>query len=83
MPQRIAHLRSFKVKLFLNIKEADLKEHNGEWFKSTYDEVICLPILEMSCGRNVYVDEYFYLYNFGIGTNDLQVDGGLQKRIAD
>lgn len=37
----------------------------------------------MSCGRNVYIDEYFYLYNFGIGTNDLQVDGGLQKRIAD
>ena len=83
VPQRIAHLRSFKIKLFLNIKEADLKEDNGEWFTSTYDEVICLPMLEMTCGRNIYVDEYFYLYNFGIGTNDLQVDGGLQKRIAN
>ena len=40
-------------------------------------------MLEMTCGRNIYVDEYFYLYNFGIGTNDLQVDGGLQKRIAN
>lgn len=45
--------------------------------------MICLPILEMSCGRIVYVEEFFYLYNFGIGTNDLQVDPGLQKSIAD
>lgn len=37
----------------------------------------------MSCGRIAYVDEYFYLYNFGIGTNDLTVDGKKQKEIAD
>ena len=83
VPQRIAHLRSFKASLFLKIKEEDMKDKNGEWFTSTYDEVICLPILEMSCGKIVYVDEFFYLYNFGIGTNDLQVDQGLQKSIAD
>jgi hypothetical protein len=31
----------------------------------------------------MYIEEFFYLYNFGLGTNDLQVDQGLQKRIAD
>jgi hypothetical protein len=67
----------------LKIKEEDMKDKNGEWFTSTYDEVICLPILEMSCGKIVYVEEFLYLYNFGIGTNDLQVDQGLQKSIAD
>lgn len=83
VPQKIAHLRTFKAKLFLKIKVEDLKDLNGEWYTSTYDEVICLPMLEMSCGRNMYIDEYFYLYNFGLGTNDLQVDKGLQKSIAD
>jgi hypothetical protein len=37
----------------------------------------------MSCGRIIYVEEFFYLYNFGIGTNDLQVDQKLQKDVAD
>ena len=37
------------------------------WLTSAYDEVICLPILEMSCGRIEYVEEFFYLYNVGIG----------------
>jgi hypothetical protein len=37
----------------------------------------------MACDKVEYVDEYFYLYNFGIGTNDLMVDGNLQKKIAN
>jgi hypothetical protein len=40
-------------------------------------------MLEMSCGRIIYLDEFFYLYNYGLGTNDRQVDFNLQKRIAD
>lgn len=37
----------------------------------------------MSCGRIAFIEEYFYLYNFGIGTNDLMVDGKKQKDIAN
>lgn len=37
VPQKIAHLRSFKAKLYRLIKEADLKDENGEWLTSTYD----------------------------------------------
>lgn len=51
VPQKISHLRSFRIDLYLQIKERDLKDVNGEWFTSTYDEVICLPMLEMSCGN--------------------------------
>jgi hypothetical protein len=53
--QKISHLRSFKASLFLKIAEADLKDERGEWLRSTYDEVICLPILEMSCGKIEYI----------------------------
>ncbi len=60
-----------------------MKDWNGEWYTSTYDEVICLPMLEMACGRTYYVEEFFYLYNYGLGSNDVDVDFGLQKRIAD
>jgi hypothetical protein len=49
--QKISHLRSFRVDLYLEIKEKDLKNKEGVWFNSTYDEVICLPMLEMSCGN--------------------------------
>lgn len=83
VPQKISHLRSFKVALFLEVKEEDMKDEHGSWFGSTYDEVLLLPVLEMSCGRIAFVEEYFYMYNFGIGTNDLMVDEKKQKEIAD
>ena len=51
VPQKISHLRSFRVDLYLKIKEKDLKFDNGQWFTSCYDEVICLPMMEMSCGN--------------------------------
>lgn len=60
-----------------------MKDINGEWFKSTYDEVICLPMLEMSCGNIEYIDDYFYLYVYGTGFNDRLVDSTLQWSIAN
>lgn len=55
---------------------------NGEWLLSTYDEVICLPMLEMSCGNIEFIKEYNYLYVYGTGFNDRQVDEHLQYNIA-
>lgn len=80
--QKISHLRSFRVDLYLEIKENDLKNKEGEWFNSTYDEVICLPMLEMSCGNIEYIDEHLYFYAYGTGLNDRQVDDKLQYSIA-
>jgi hypothetical protein len=60
-----------------------LKDINGDWFKSTYDEVICLPMLEMSCGNIEYIDDYFYLYVYGTGFNDRLIDSTLQWSIAN
>lgn len=82
MPQKISHLRSFRIDLYVKIKEEDLKDDDGEWFTSTYDEVICLPMLEMSCGKIEVIHEYLYLYMFGTGYNDRMVDKDLQNSIA-
>ena len=82
VPQKISHLRSFRIDLYREIKEQDLKDEKGEWFTSTYDEVICLPMLEMSCGNIEFINEYLYLYGYGTGLNDRQVDEKLQYNIA-
>jgi hypothetical protein len=37
VPQKISHLRSFKASLYMKIKEEDLKDLHGNWFRSSYD----------------------------------------------
>ena len=41
-------MRAFYTRLFQLVKEEDLKDNNGEYFKAANDVAICLPILEMS-----------------------------------
>lgn len=40
-----SHLRAFYTKLFINIKEEDLKDQNGEYYRAANDVAICIPIL--------------------------------------
>lgn len=40
-----SHLRAFYTKLFTNIKEEDLKDENGHYFRAANDVAICMPIL--------------------------------------
>jgi hypothetical protein len=70
-------LRTFKASTFLKIPPSDLQYDSGDFFKSAYDQVICPQVLELSCGRNMYIDEFNYLYNLGLGNNDLEVDANL------
>jgi hypothetical protein len=76
-------VRSFRVRNFLKIRKSDLQSEEGAWFKSAYDHAICTPLLELSCGKNEYVDEYFYLYNTANGNNDLDVDASMNVFVAN
>ncbi len=40
-----SHLRAFYTQLFLNIKEEDLKDEEGDYLQAANDVAICLPIL--------------------------------------
>jgi hypothetical protein len=62
---------------------SDLKDNKGEWFRSAYDQAICPQLLELSCGKNRYIDEFFYLYNFGLGNNDIEIDPNLNYGIMN
>jgi hypothetical protein len=68
-----SHLRAFYTKLFLNIKEEDLKDGRGEYFKAANDVAICLPILEQSHERVGYLPEMTYYYNSNTGLNNHQI----------
>ena len=50
-----SHLRAFYTQLFLNIKEEDLKDKDGNYLKAANDVAICLPILEMAHERVKYI----------------------------
>lgn len=41
----ISHLRAFYTKLFILIREEDLKDEQGNWFRAANDVAMYMPIL--------------------------------------
>lgn len=76
------HARSFRASTFLKIKVADFKDNDGKFWTSASDYAYCIPLLELSCGRNMFVEEYFYLRNIGTGFNDDDTRRLLVQRIT-
>lgn len=68
-----SHLRAFYTKLFLNIRQEDLKDKEGNYFKASNDVAICLPILEQAQERIGYLPEVTYSYNSDTGLNNHQI----------
>ena len=60
---RASHLRTFKYKLWKNIKNEDFLNPEGEYLDSAYDHAIMFPMLEMAQERQEYFDEPLYVYN--------------------
>jgi glycosyltransferase involved in cell wall biosynthesis len=66
------HLRTFKYFLWEHLKYADLVDKNGEYFKYCYDQVVLLPMLEMSSPDHIgFIDKVLCAYN---DENPLQVE---------
>lgn len=60
---RASHLRTFKYKLWKNIREKDLKHPEGHWMFPCADQAYMLPMLEMSGGNFHFFEEPLYTYN--------------------
>lgn len=56
--------------LFFFEKAESLKDENGKFYWTLYDNAIYYPALEMSCGRVTYVPELKYWYTANTGIND-------------
>ena len=60
----LSHFKTFKQYLFKNIKENDLKDKNGNFYKFTYDKAMMIPILEMAGKNNIkFIKNIMYVYN--------------------
>ncbi len=68
---RASHLRTFKTELWKNIDVKDLKDSDGDYYKTAYDQALMLPLLELSGYRSLYIDKIMHVYN---RQNPLNVD---------
>lgn len=68
---RASHLRTFKTKLFKHIDLEDLKNEEGSYYKTAYDQALMLPLLELAGTRTEYIDKIMHVYN---RANPLNVD---------
>jgi len=62
---RASHLKTFRNFLWQNIKKEDLKDEDGNFFETAYDQAIMLPLLEMSGDHSKYLEDVLCVYNVG------------------
>ena len=56
-------------------------DKEGNWLTVTWDNAMYFPIMEMSCGKVLYLPEITYQYNTGTGMNDYAIYGKEQAAI--
>ena len=71
-PNLFSHMRTFRKKLFNNIKKEDLLGEDGQFYACTFDRALMYPMVEMA-GPEHYlaVQDVLYVYN---RQNPLSVD---------
>jgi len=76
-----SHLRSFKYKLWKNIKKEDLIDYSGEFYRMAWDVAMMTPMLEMCAGRLEFIKDVLYVYNRSNPLNDDKMNRAEQIRI--
>jgi len=76
---RASHLRTFKYKLWKNIKNEDLRSPDGKYFRMAWDLAIMFPMLEMAGKRFSLIEEPLYVYNMENPISDHKVSRKLQQ----
>ena len=77
-------MRTWRVFLWRKIKQEDLKDENGIYWKVTGDLSFMYPMLEMSGEEHYrFMSEINYVYNDTNPLNDHKIDLGLVNEIAN
>jgi len=78
------HIRTWRAFLWRNIKQEDLKDETGTYWKVTGDLSFMFPMLEMSGEEHYrFMNEINYVYNDTNPINDHKVDINLVNDIAN
>lgn len=74
-------LRTYKYKLWKNIKKEDLLDESGKFYEMAWDLAFMFPMLEMAGSRIHHLQRPVYVYNRDNPLNDNKVDVDLQLKI--
>lgn len=73
-----SHLKSFRRWLFDKIKDEDLRDSDGEYYKIVGDAAYFYPMIEMAGKKHIqFIPEVLYMYNDLNPMNDMKVAGEL------
>ncbi len=79
-----SHLRTYKYFLFKAIKDEDLRDKNGNYYTTSGDVVVALPLIEMAGERHrKSVDKAMYVYNNMSELNDMKICKNKQMKIYE
>lgn len=78
---RASALRTFKYKLWKNVKKEDLKDSNGNFYEMAWDLAMMFPMLEMADDRWKCISDILYCYNLTNPINDHKKDRPKQIRL--
>jgi hypothetical protein len=62
---RASHLKTLKHRVWKDIKPEDFLDNDNEHYKSSYDQAIMLPALELTANRSRFIKEVLCVYNVG------------------
>lgn len=69
------HLRTFKYRLFREIKDEDLRDPTtGEYFRVSGDKAWLYPMLEMAGHKVRFIPDILYVYNILNPLNDFKIN---------
>lgn len=76
-----SHLRTYKSYLWHAIKDEDLRDVDGEYFRVTCDMATMIPMLEMAGGNYFYISNILYVYNRSNPLSDDVINLSEQLRV--
>jgi glycosyltransferase involved in cell wall biosynthesis len=83
VPWVFSHLRTFKYKLWKHIRDEDLRDSSGQYYKTAWDLALIYPMLEMTGGESVkFIEDILYVYNMDNPLNDHTAHAESQNRNA-
>lgn len=76
-----SHLRTFKFNLWDRIRQEDLLDTEGNFYRMAWDLAFMMPMLEMAAERAMHIPDILYTYNVGNPLNDHKIDNGYQIKL--
>ena len=76
-----SHLRTFKYRLWKNIRKEDILDKDGKIYSMCGDLPVIFPMLEMAEERSFYIEDILHVYNRSNPLNEDKVNHGLQLGI--